>query len=163
MASLTKETQMTMHKGEMLSKAMILMINGHAGQFDRGGKPYALHPLAVMHKLKTDDEELQCICVLHDYIEDVKGASYFGLRVEGMSDRVIEGVRCMTKVPGETPEEYEAKVLSNTDSIRVKMEDLRHNSDLRRLKGVTDKDVARTTKYMMMYHRLSVALKEKEQ
>lgn len=29
--------------------------------------------------------------------------------------------------------------------------DLRHNSDIRRLKGVTEKDVARIAKYMEFY------------
>lgn len=138
-------------KGEMLSKALILMVTGHTGQFDKGGKPYALHPLTVMHKLKTDDEELQCISLLHDYIEDVKGASYAELREEGMSERVIDGIRCITKIPGETYEEYQAKVFSNRDAMVVKKEDLRTNSDLRRLKGVTEKDIARTAKYMQFY------------
>lgn len=36
----------------------------------------------------------------------------------------------------------------------VKMADLRHNSDLRRLKGVTEKDVARVAKYMQFYQEL---------
>jgi (p)ppGpp synthase/HD superfamily hydrolase len=45
-----------MKKGEMLSKAILLATNAHAGQFDKGGNPYILHPLTVMHKLKTSDE-----------------------------------------------------------------------------------------------------------
>ena len=140
-----------MKNGEMLNKAIILIVNGHADQFDKGGMPYSLHPLTVMHKLKTTDQELMCIAVLHDYIEDVKGASYQQLREEGMSERVIDGVRCITKVPGETYEEYQQKVFSNRDTMMVKKEDLRTNSDLRRLKGVTEKDVARAAKYMMFY------------
>jgi (p)ppGpp synthase/HD superfamily hydrolase len=59
-----------MKKGELLGKVLVLATNAHAGQFDRGGKPYILHPLKVMHYLKTDDEELQCIALLHDVIED---------------------------------------------------------------------------------------------
>jgi phosphopantothenoylcysteine synthetase/decarboxylase len=50
-------------------------------------------------------------------------------------------------VPGETEEEYQAKVKSNRDSRRVKKADLQHNSDIRRLKGITEKDVARIIKY----------------
>lgn len=149
---------MTVRKGEMLSKALLLMVNGHTGQFDKGGQPYSLHPLTVMHKLKTDDEELQCIGLLHDLIEDVKGATFQQLRDEGMSERVIDGVRCMTKMPGETYEEYQAKVFSNKDAMLVKKEDLRTNSDLRRLKGVTEKDVARTAKYMQFYSMIEAKL-----
>jgi hypothetical protein len=57
-------------------------------------------------------------------------------------------------VPGETEEEYQTRVMSNDDSIIVKKADLRHNTDIRRLKGVTDKDLARIAKYQKFYLRL---------
>ena len=50
-----------MRKGEMLNKMLVLATNRHAGQYDKGGNPYILHPLKVMYYLKTTDEELQCI------------------------------------------------------------------------------------------------------
>lgn len=129
------------------------MVNNHAGQFDKGGKPYALHPLTVMNLLQTDDEELQCIALGHDLIEDTK-VTYKQLYDEGISERVICGIRAMTKLPGQTQEEYETVVCSNIDAIRVKIADLQHNTDIRRLKGVSDKDIARMTKYHQMYMRL---------
>ena len=76
----------------------------------------------------------------------------------GFSERVIEGVRALTKLPGQTEEEYILGILSNKDAIRVKMCDLRHNSDIRRLKGVTEKDIRRVEKYHKMYKRLEAAL-----
>lgn len=57
-------------KGEMLSKMLVIATNAHAGQFDKGGKPYILHCLAVMNLLDSSDEELLCIAVGHDVIED---------------------------------------------------------------------------------------------
>jgi (p)ppGpp synthase/HD superfamily hydrolase len=136
---------------KMLSSMIMLATEGHDGQFDKGGRPYILHTFAVMHKLRTDDEELMCMAVGHDIIEDgkIKGVrvTYAMLAERGMSDRVIEGIRCLTRVPGETEEEYQAKVKSNRDARRVKKCDLQHNTDIRRLKGVTEKDVARTIKY----------------
>lgn len=151
-----------MKNGEMLSKAILLATVGHNGQFDKGGNPYILHPLTVMHKLKSKDEELMCIAVLHDYIEDVKGATFEQLRNEGMSKRVIEGIRCITKMPGQTYEEYKSAVFSNRDTMLVKREDLRTNSDLRRLKSktITDKDIARVAKYMSFYAEIEVRLGE---
>lgn len=151
-----------MKNGEMLSKAILLATVGHNGQFDKGGNPYILHPLTVMHKLKSKDEELMCIAVLHDYIEDVKGATFEQLRNEGMSERVIEGIRCITKMPGQTYEEYKTAVFSNRDTMLVKREDLRTNSDLRRLKSKTinDKDIARVAKYMSFYAEIEVRLGE---
>jgi (p)ppGpp synthase/HD superfamily hydrolase len=85
-----------MKKGEMLGAMLLLVTNAHAGQFDRGGKPYILHPLAVMHKLRTDDEELMCIALGHDVIEDTK-TTYADLRAVGMTERVIEGIRALTR------------------------------------------------------------------
>lgn len=130
---------------------IVLATTEFDGIYDRGGVPYILHCLKVMHYLKSEDDELQQIAVGHDLIEDRKNVTYKLLRDMGFSERVIEGIRCLTKVPGETEEEYLAKVLSNPDAIRVKLADLRHNSDIRRLKGVTAKDLARIEKYHKMY------------
>ena len=142
---------MTMKKGEMLSIAIQIAVEAHAGQFDRGGKPYILHPLYILYKLREEDEETQCIGVLHDSVEDNRKITYAYLRERGMSERVIDGVRCITKVPGETEEEYLEKVLSNVDTMKAKKEDLNHNSKLSRLKGVTEKDLDRNKKYQKMY------------
>jgi len=59
-------------KGELLSKMMVLMVTRHEGQYDRGRKPYCLHPIAVMQIINSDDEELQCIALDHDLVEDTK-------------------------------------------------------------------------------------------
>ena len=58
--------------GQLLDKMLVLATNAHSGQYDKGGKPYILHPLKVLHYLKTEDEELQCIALGHDIIEDTK-------------------------------------------------------------------------------------------
>jgi hypothetical protein len=42
--------------------------------------------------------------------------------------------------------------------MKVKREDLRTNSDLRRLKGVTEKDLARMAKYQMFYFEIEQKL-----
>jgi (p)ppGpp synthase/HD superfamily hydrolase len=139
-----------MKKGEMLATMLVIATNAHAGQFDKGGVPYILHPLKVMHYLKTDDEELMCMALGHDVIEDTK-VTYKDLRDAGISERVIAGIKCLTKLPGQTYEEYKEGVFASEDAMRVKMADLRHNSDIRRLKGVTEKDIARVTKYHMFY------------
>jgi (p)ppGpp synthase/HD superfamily hydrolase len=150
-----KESEMK--KGEMLDKMLVLCTNAHHGQFDKGGRPYILHPLRVMSFLKTEDEELQCIALGHDVIEDTK-TTYVDLRAAGISERVIEGIRALTKVPGETLDEYKARVFANKDAMEVKMCDLRHNSDIRRLKGVTEKDIARIAKYHQFYLEIKTRL-----
>lgn len=148
-----------MKKGEMLSKAILIATNAHHGQFDRGGNPYILHPLKVLHYLNSNDEELMCIAVLHDVIED-SDVTYKDLVNAGMSVRVIAGVIALTKVPGQTYEEYKQEVFDNIDAMQVKQKDLRHNTDIRRLKGVTEKDIARMVKYQTFYVEIEAKLAE---
>ena len=150
-----------MKKGELLSTMLSIATNAHHGQFDRGGNPYILHPLKVMHYVKSDDEELQCIALGHDVIEDTD-VTYKDLREAGMTDRVIEGIRALTKVPGQTYDEYKEGVFANVDAMKVKLADLRHNTDVRRLKGVSEKDIARMEKYHRFYLELTFKLKEVE-
>ena len=146
-----------MKKGELLGKVLLLATNAHAGQFDKGGKPYILHPLKVMHYLKTDDEELQCIALLHDVIEDTK-ITWKDLEDIGCTPRIIAALKALTKMPGQTYDEYKEAVFANEDAMRVKLCDLRHNSDIRRLKGVTEKDIARIAKYNLFYLEIQARL-----
>ena len=148
-----------MKRGEMLAKMLLIATNAHAGQFDRGGTPYILHPLKVMHYLKTDDEELQCIALGHDVIEDTD-VTYRDLREAGISERVIAGIDALTKRPGETYEDYKERVYANRDAMKVKLCDLRHNTDIRRLKGVREKDLERMAKYQRFYLEIQAKLQE---
>lgn len=145
-------------KGELLSKMLVIMTNAHDGQFDKGGKPYALHPLRVMSFLGTDDEELQCIALGHDVIEDTN-TTYKDLADAGMTPRIINGIRPLTKVPGQTYEEYKEMVFGNRDSMLVKRADLRDNTDVTRLKGVTEKDLARMARYLQFYAEIEMRLR----
>lgn len=137
----------------MLAKAIALSATKHIDQVDKQGMPYFLHTSKVMHYLKSDDLELMAIAVLHDVVEDTD-VTFEDLKNLGMSERVIAAVRVLTKMPGQTAEEYLAGIKANHDAIKVKLCDLRHNMDARRLKGVTEKDRARMDKYCKMYWEL---------
>lgn len=144
-----------MNKGELLNKMLVLATSRHAGQFDRGGNPYILHPLKVMYYLKSNDEELQCIALAHDLIEDTD-TTYSELLEMGFTNRIVEGIKALTKVPGETYDQYKNRVKANKDAVLVKMQDLRHNTDIRRLKGVTEKDMARLGRYNQFFLELQI-------
>lgn len=122
-------------KGELLEKALVLMVNSHSGQFDKGGNPYQLHPLACLMMLQNEDEEIQCVALLHDVPEDCN-VSFQHLLDVGFSERIVNAVKLLTKQNGQTHEEYLEGILSNKDAMIVKQADLRHNSDLTRLKGM---------------------------
>ena len=144
----------------MLNRMLELAANAHSGQYDKSGKSYILHCLTVMNYLETEDEELMCIALGHDIIEDTY-VTEDGLRFLGFSERVISGIVALTKHKGQTYEEYKMAVKSNDDAVRVKLCDLRHNSDIRRLKGVSDKDLARLKRYHEFYMELKDKLNNK--
>lgn len=154
-----------MKKGEAISKMLKICVEKFDGHFDKSGQPYIFHLLKVMHYAKCeDDEELCCICIGHDFVEDIfahdHAAGYAYLRREGFSERIINGIRNLTKIDGESDDLYMERVKSSIDSIRAKLADLRHNSDIRRLKGLQEKDFQRMQKYHRMYLELSLAKAE---
>lgn len=133
----------------MLNKALIIAASAHDGQKDRAGVNYMIHVLTVMQNLGSDaDEELRCMALLHDVVEDTDW-TIDELRNEGFSERVLAGVKAVTKVAGKNMKEYKAGIFANKDAMLVKKADLTHNSDLSRLGGkVTDKDMVRNQKYL---------------
>lgn len=147
-----------MTPAEALSKMIVLATQKHEGQFDKGGLPYILHPLKVAHYLKTDDLELMAIAVGHDILEDTD-LTFHDLLEQGFSLRVVYGIVHMTRADNESYDDYKIRLMGNKDAMRVKMADLRHNSDIRRLKGVTEKDIKRMVKYHNFYLELKEALK----
>lgn len=136
----------------MLANAICIAAEAHRGQLDRGGNAYILHPLTVMHNLRSSDHELMAIAVLHDVVEDSKVWTFEKLREAGMSERVILGLTFLTHTDKKEPyEDYIKRISTNRDATRVKLEDLFHNMDPKRLKGLRQKDFERLTKYTKAY------------
>jgi (p)ppGpp synthase/HD superfamily hydrolase len=138
----------------MLGKAIALAAKVHETQKDRGGKAYILHPLRMMMRLRTEDEELMAIAVLHDTVEDGDIDLQY-LRTVGFSERVIAAVDALTKREGEDYDDFIRRAALNPDAKVVKREDLRDNSDITRLKGLRQKDFVRLEKYSRAFVYLS--------
>lgn len=68
----------------------------------------------------------------------------------------------LTHDPDDGYSEYIRKISGNYDAIRVKRKDLEHNSDITRLKGVTQKDIDRIEKYHNAFTHLGEAKKNFE-
>jgi len=129
----------------------------HDGQFDKGGHPYILHPIAVMNLLDDDVKEnelYQVTAIGHDLLEDTD-ITIHQLLEAGIDKAAVEAIVILTKMPGQSYEEYKSKVKANPITRKVKKADLRHNSDFTRLKGVREKDKQRTAKYMDFFYELS--------
>lgn len=141
----------------MLSKAIKIASAAHHNQYDKGGKPYILHPLRLMNKVDQSDFELMSITILHDVIEDCEDMSIEDLRNEGMSERILTALDLLTHKEEDSYQEYIEKISRNIDAIEVKMADLEDNSDITRLKGLGEKDIKRLEKYHKSYTFLKKA------
>ena len=144
----------------MLNTMIRLAAEYHDNQYDLAGQSYILHPLTVMQYLETQDDELRCIAIGHDLIEDTE-VTVEELYMAGMTKRVVEGILALTKLPGEPYHKYQTKVLANMDAVRVKLCDIRHNlsSDRARL-NPTAKDLERIEKYKAFQALLTYKLQE---
>lgn len=145
----------------MFDKAIFIAAREHLGVKDKGGNAYILHPMRIAMRLRTNDEELMSIAILHDVIEDSK-LTFEDLLNEGFSERVVAGLRLLTHQKGVSYDDYIDAMRGNRDALRVKREDLRDNSDITRLKGVTEKDLTRMEKYQRSFIKVEQYLKELE-
>ena len=129
-----------------LERAIEIAAAIHAGQTDKGGAPYILHPLRVMLRVARGAQQI--VAVLHDVVEDSDGKITFDdLAREGFSQEVIDGVRAVTKIDGESYEAFIARAALDPVGKAVKLADLAENSDLSRIDRPTQKDLERVEKY----------------
>lgn len=129
---------------DMTKKAIRLAFEAHAGQYDKSGLPYILHPI---HLAEQMTDELSTVCaVLHDVVEDTPW-TLEELRQEGFPEEVIQVLRLLTHCPSISYLEYIRQLSSNPTARKVKLADLRHNSDLSRLEIVDQKALNRVEKY----------------
>ena len=143
----------------MLAIAIALAAKVHEEQKDKAGKPYILHPIRVMMRLRTENSELNQVAILHDVIED-GDVTYETLGRMGFSEAVINTLRLLTHDRGISYENYIERMRGDYYALLVKREDLRDNSDITRLRGVSDKDVARMKKYHLAFMRVEELLSE---
>jgi (p)ppGpp synthase/HD superfamily hydrolase len=136
----------------MIDIALAIAKKAHAGQVDKAGIDYIQHPLYVASQVKTEQEK--AVALLHDVIED-SDVTVDDLLVSGLSNEVVTAVQILTKKKGQSYQEYLEKVKSNNLARVVKLADLKHNSDLSRLKSVTDTDYERVKKYKNAINYLS--------
>lgn len=127
-----------------LERAIEIAARTHAGQVDKGGAPYILHPLRVM--LRVAPGAQQIVAVLHDVVEDSE-VTFEDLEREGFSAEVISGLRAVTKIEGESYEDFVARAALDPVGKAVKLADLMENSDLSRIAEPSQKDLERVAKY----------------
>lgn len=127
-----------------LERAIAIAVAAHAGQIDKAGRPYILHPLRVMLALDTTHDQI--VGVLHDVVEDTD-VTLEGLRAEGFSEVILAGLESVTKREGGDYLTFVLRAGANPIGRRVKLADLRDNSDLTRIAHPTQKDHERLARY----------------
>ncbi len=137
-----------------LERAVVIAATAHAGQVDKAGMPYILHPLRVMLALSSLEERI--VGVLHDLVEDT-GWTLDDLRREGFAEAVVAAVAAVTRGPDESYDDFVRRAASHPLGRRVKLADLADNLDLSRIAAPTARDHARLERY-----RRAVALIEGE-
>ena len=136
---------------QTLERAIAIAATAHAGQVDKGGAPYILHPLKVMLRMTTLEERI--VAVLHDVVEDCE-ISLDDLRKEGFSEVVLSAIESVTKVSGESYEDFVERAAQNPIGRVVKLADLEENSDLSRIASPSWDDLERVEKYRRAIARL---------
>lgn len=127
-----------------LERAIEIAVAAHRGQRDRAGRPYILHPLWLM--LQFEDLDAMIVAVLHDTVED-SDVSLQGLSAEGFAPHIIEAVGALTRREDESYEAFVQRSRSHPLARRVKLADIEHNLDVRRLKQIRSGDLERIEKY----------------
>ncbi len=136
-----------------LEEAIAFAAQKHAGQKDKAGKPYILHPLRVMLSMTTDEERR--VAVLHDAMEDCE-VTRQELEARGYPEVEIAAIEALTKRHDEHRdyEKFIERVALNPLAASVKLADLADNMDLSRLDRPTDVDRDRVAKYQRARERL---------
>ena len=136
---------------QLYNKALAIATKAHAGQHDKAGRDYILHPVRVSERCSSPKSKI--VALLHDVIEDTE-VTACSLREEGFPDEIVEALLSVTRREGETYEDFICRCSTNPIGREVKIADLEDNMDVRRLPEFTDRDAARIRKYLRAWHYL---------
>lgn len=136
---------------EQFQIALELAVEKHKNQTDKAGNPYILHPLHVMENVNSKEGKI--VAILHDIIEDTDVTEDYLLKI-GLSKRIVDAVVALTRSKDMDYQEYIKNLSSNPLAKEVKLADLEHNMDLKRLPTLEKKDLERNRKYQIAYHYL---------
>lgn len=128
----------------LTKKALKICFDAHKEQVDKTGLPYVFHPF---HLAEQMDDEISTVCaLLHDVVEDTD-ITLPDLLEMGFPDEVIEVLTLLTHIDGVTYMDYVKEIKKHPIATKVKIADLKHNSDLTRLDEIDEYALTRNEKY----------------
>ena len=112
-------------------------VKAHAGQVDKCGQPYILHPIAVAEALEVsaewiispDRDNAAVVALLHDVWEDTD----YDLPIGDLHYEQVEALQLLTRQTDETFADYIAALADSPFAATVKLADLWHNLQPERL------------------------------
>lgn len=128
----------------LTKQAMRLAFDVHKDQTDKSGTPYIYHPIHLAEQM--DDENAVIVALLHDVVED-SNMIFEDITQLGFPDEVIVALKLLTHDDTVEYMDYIKSLSKNEIARKVKLADLRHNSDLARLSTVNENDIQRLKKY----------------
>ena len=136
---------------DIIEKSLEIALKAYAGQKDKAGKTYILHPLRIMAKMQTEYE--MSAALLHDVIEDSDYTAE-DLISEGIPSDVVIAVELLSNVKGESYDQFVDRVLQNPLATKIKIADIEDNINVLRLKSIRDNDLERIAKYHKAWLKL---------
>ena len=138
----------SVHEDARIRRAFEVARKTHAGQFDKGGVDYLNHPLTVAGNVGEDVSAI-IVALLHDVAED-SAKTLDELREEiPLTAEEFRALKLLTHDDATPYFEYVERIADDELAAKVKAADLRHNSDLSRIKNPSPKDLERVKKYRL--------------
>lgn len=134
----TARRQVDRGKMPTIDETIAFIQEAHAGQTDKAGNPYWMHPVSVMRRLGPDASENEKLAaLLHDVIEDTDHTAA-DLLAMGYPDDVVVAVQLLSRPEGDARPAYLEWVRSlaasgNRTAVRVKIADNEDNLDPERI------------------------------
>lgn len=145
-----------------LEKAIELAARYHAGQADKQGVPYILHPLRVMARVQGNEATI--VAVLHDTLEDTE-LKEADLVEAGFGEDILAPLRLLTHDKSVPYADYVVAIAANPVARKVKLADLEDKARLDRVllnAKSLKKDVTRLHRYLLSYKFLTEQMSEDE-
>ena len=128
---------------DLTEKALKISFSAHKDQVDKSGMLYVYHPFHLAEQM--DDEYSTCVALLHDVVEDTD------MTLDELSEifpkEITDAIAMMTHDDSVSYLDYVREIKNNPIATKVKLADLKHNSDITRLDVVDDKVLERVEKY----------------
>ncbi len=126
-------------------KALAFSFKAHKNQKDKSGMPYVFHPFHLAEQM--NDEATTIVALMHDVVEDTR-YTFKDIKKLGFDDEIIDALKLLTHEKGVDYMEYVKKIKDNPIAKKVKLADLKHNSDITRLDVIDEKALKRKEKYL---------------